>query len=119
MVAAHHALAKVTHLDSVEDQLNQWDARHQAFHQAVAAGCNSPQLLVVRQTLMDQAARYRHLWLKRTVFSEQALADKQREHLALLEVILARRSEAVAMMREHLLSPVAIITRVLAEQGMG
>jgi GntR family carbon starvation induced transcriptional regulator len=118
VVAAHHALAKVTHLDSVEDQLNQWDARHQAFHRAVAAGCRSPQLLVVRQTLMDQAARYRHLWLKRTVFSEQALAEKQREHQALLDAILARNPQAAAMMREHLHSPISIITQVLAEQGV-
>ena len=118
VVAAHHALAKVTQLNSVEDQLDQWDGRHQAFHEAVAAGCNSPQLLVVRRTLMDQAARYRYLWLKRTVFSEQALADKQQEHQALLQAILARQPKAAAMMREHLQSPVPIITQVLAEQGI-
>ncbi|MBR9857186.1 MAG: DNA-binding transcriptional regulator CsiR [Gammaproteobacteria bacterium] len=118
VVAAHHALSKVTHLESVEDQLNQWDQRHQAFHQAVAAGCCSPQLLVVRQTLMDQAARYRYLWLKRTVFSVQALADKQQEHQALFDALLARQPQAGAMMREHLMSPVAIITQVLTEQGV-
>jgi GntR family transcriptional regulator, carbon starvation induced regulator len=118
VVAAHHALSKVTHLDSVEDQLNQWDHRHQAFHQAVAAGCCSPQLLVVRQTLMDQAARYRYLWLKRTVFSEQALQEKQQEHQALFDALLARNPEASTMMRDHLMSPVAIITRVLSEQGV-
>lgn len=118
VVAAHHALSKVTHLESVEDQLNQWDQRHQAFHQSVAAGCCSPQLLVVRQTLMDQAARYRYLWLKRTVFSTQALADKQQEHQALFDALLARQPQAGAMMREHLMSPVAIITQVLTEQGV-
>ncbi|MFP2768602.1 DNA-binding transcriptional regulator CsiR [Oceanisphaera sp. KMM 10153] len=118
VVAAHHALSKVTHLNSVEDQLNQWDHRHQLFHQAVAAGCCSPQLLVVRQTLMDQAARYRYLWLKCTVFSEQALQEKQQEHQALFDALLARNPEAGAMMREHLMSPVAIITQVLSEQGV-
>lgn len=118
VVAAHHALSKVTHIESVEDQLNQWDQRHQAFHQAVVAGCCSPQLLVVRQTLMDQAARYRYLWLKRTVFSAQALVDKQQEHQALFDALLARQPQAGAMMREHLISPIAIITQVLTEQGV-
>ncbi|WP_116475841.1 DNA-binding transcriptional regulator CsiR [Zobellella maritima] len=118
VVAAHHALAKVTQLDSVEDQLSHWDVRHQAFHQAVAAGCCSPQLLVVRQTLMDQAARYRYLWLRQTVFSEQALAIKQQEHQALFDAILARNPQAGTMMRDHLLSPVALITRILTEKGV-
>lgn len=118
VVAAHHALSKVHKLATVEDQLTQWDQRHQAFHQAVAQGCQSPQLLVVRQTLMDQAARYRYLWLKQTVFSEQALADKQQEHLVLFNGLLARDPKAGAMMREHLMSPVAIISQVLLEQGV-
>ncbi|MBU3825863.1 MAG: DNA-binding transcriptional regulator CsiR [Candidatus Oceanisphaera merdipullorum] len=118
IVAAHHALSKVNHIETVEDQLSQWDQRHQAFHQAVVNGCLSPQLLVVRQTLMDQAARYRYLWLKQTVFSQQALADKQQEHLVLFNALLARDKKASAIMREHLMSPVAIISQVLIEQGV-
>lgn len=119
VVAAHHALSKINHLETVEDQLTHWDLRHQAFHQAVADGCQSPQLLVVRQTLMDQAARYRYLWLKQTVFSQQALKDKQQEHLILFNALLARDSGASAMMREHLMGPVPIISQVLGEQGVG
>lgn len=118
VVAAHHALSKVNHIETVEDQLTQWDLRHQAFHQSVADGCQSPQLLVVRQTLMDQAARYRYLWLKQTVFSQQALAEKQQEHLVLFNALLARDSHASSMMREHLLGPVPIISQVLDEQGV-
>lgn len=118
VVAAHHALSKVNYLETVEDQLTHWDLRHQAFHQAVADGCQSPQLLVVRQTLMDQAARYRYLWLKQTVFSQQALKDKQQEHLVLFNAVLARDSQAGAMMREHLMGPVPIISQVLGEQGV-
>lgn len=119
VVAAHHALSKVHQLATVEDQLSQWDQRHQAFHHAVVVGCQSPQLLAVRQTLMDQAARYRYLWLKQTVFSEQALADKQQEHLVLCNALLARDPKVRTMMREHLMSPVAIISQVLLEQGVG
>ncbi|GGB35071.1 HTH-type transcriptional repressor CsiR [Oceanisphaera marina] len=118
VVAAHHALSKVNHLETVEDQLTHWDLRHQAFHQAVADGCQSPQLLVVRQTLMDQAARYRYLWLKQTVFSPQALKEKQQEHLILFNALLARDSQASTMMREHLMGPVTIISKVLGEQGV-
>jgi GntR family carbon starvation induced transcriptional regulator len=71
-----------------------------------------------RAALFDHAQRYRHLWLRQTVFSEQALADKQREHQALLDTILARDARAASrMMREHLMTPVPIIKEKLQERG--
>ena len=75
-------------------------------------------LLQSRAALFDQAQRYRHLWLRQTVFSEQALAEKQREHQELLDTILARDASAAGLlMREHLMTPVPIIRERLQEQG--
>ncbi|WP_298185430.1 DNA-binding transcriptional regulator CsiR [uncultured Pseudomonas sp.] len=114
-ILAHaHSLAKVVAIKDTDEMLSLWDARHQAFHSALAAGCGSPHLLQVRRALFDQAERYRHLWLQQTVFSAAALQAKREEHTALVEATLQRDSErACAMIREHLLGPVNIISELL------
>lgn len=119
VLARAHTLAKVVEVKGPEDMLSLWDARHKAFHAAIAAGCGSLHLLQVRAALFDQAERYRHLWLQQTVFSEQALQAKRQEHSELVEAILARdAARASAFMREHLLSPVPIISALMQQQGL-
>ncbi|MGE6776931.1 DNA-binding transcriptional regulator CsiR [Vreelandella titanicae] len=120
VLATAHRLAKVTDINTPNDLLDIWDQRHKAFHTAIASGCNSPHLLQMRNTLFDQVERYRHLWLQETVMSSQALELKRQEHAALVDVILARdTAEADTLMRDHLMTPVPIITRVLQERGIG
>lgn len=119
ILARAHTLTKVVEVRNAEEQLSLWDARHKAFHTAIVAGCGSPHLLQVRAYLFDQAERYRHLWLQHTVFSEQALEAKRREHAALIEAILARDSaRACNLMREHLMGPVPIITELMKTHGI-
>lgn len=119
VLARAHTLAKVVEVKGPEDMLSLWDARHKAFHAAIAAGCGSMHLLQARAALFDQAERYRHLWLQQTVFSEQALQAKRQEHSELVEAILARDAvRASTFMREHLLSPVAIISALMQQQGL-
>ena len=62
--------------------LDEWDLRHQAFHTAIVAGCGSHYLLQMRERLFDLAARYRFIWLRRTVLSV--------EHQTLTAAVLAR-----------------------------
>lgn len=119
ILARAHTLSKVMKVDSTDELLDVWDTRHQAFHTAIVSGCRSPHLLQIRDSLFDQVERYRHLWLRETVLSEEALARKHQEHTALVEVILARDSErATEMMREHLMTPVPIITEAMRHQGL-
>ncbi|MFC3285226.1 DNA-binding transcriptional regulator CsiR [Litchfieldella rifensis] len=119
ILAKAHTLAKVVEVKSADEVLDVWDARHKAFHEAMVAGCGSRHLLRVRASLFDQAERYRHLWLRETVFSEQALETKRQEHAALVDAVLAREVErAPAMMHEHLLTPVPIITEVMQRRGL-
>tara|TARA_R110000824_G_scaffold3384_2_gene16106 strand:+ start:34619 stop:35323 length:705 start_codon:yes stop_codon:yes gene_type:complete len=114
VLATAHRLAKVTDVSTPDELLDIWDQRHKAFHTAIASGCNSPHLLQMRDTLFNQVERYRHLWLQETVMSPQALELKRQEHAALVEVILARdTAQADSLMRDHLMTPVPIITRVL------
>ncbi|MDR5865868.1 DNA-binding transcriptional regulator CsiR [Halomonas koreensis] len=119
ILAKAHTLSKVMEVNSADEMLDVWDTRHQAFHTAIAAGCNSPHLMQVRRSLFDQVERYRHLWLRETVFSEQALERKRREHAALVEAILARDAgKAREMMREHLMTPVPIILEAMQQRGL-
>lgn len=119
VLANAHRLAKVTDISTPDDLLDIWDQRHKAFHTAIASGCNSPHLLQMRNTLFDQVERYRHLWLQETVMSPQALERKRQEHAALVDVILARdTAQADSLMRDHLMTPVPIITRVLEARGI-
>lgn len=119
VLATAHRLAKVSDINTSDDLLDIWDQRHKAFHTAIASGCNSPHLLQMRNTLFDQVERYRHLWLQETVMSPQALERKRQEHAALVDVILARDSaQADALMRDHLMTPVPIITRILKTRGI-
>nr|WP_110667434.1 DNA-binding transcriptional regulator CsiR [Salinicola halophilus] len=110
IVASAHRLSKIQRLKSAEQTLTLWDTRHQAFHDAIVAGCGCEPLLQARAALFDQAQRYRYLWLRDTVFSDDALADKRAEHDALVEAVLERRAElACRQVRAHLLTPVPII----------
>lgn len=119
ILATAHTLAKVMEVNTPEELLEVWDTRHQAFHTAIASGCRSPHLLQVRESLFDQVERYRHLWLRETVLSEEALERKRQQHAALVDVILARQAQRAAeMMREHLMTPVPIITEVMRRQGL-
>ncbi|MFG6667289.1 DNA-binding transcriptional regulator CsiR [Halomonas sp. HNIBRBA4712] len=119
VLATAHRLGKVTAVSTPDELLDTWDLRHQAFHTAIASGCNSPHLLQMRASLFNQVERYRHLWLKKTVMSASALARKHEEHSALVDVILARDgARAGAMMRDHLMTPVPIITQVLHDRGI-
>ncbi len=117
LIGKAHTLARVDEVNSAEDMLNIWDTRHKAFHSAIAEGCGSPKLLEVRNSLLDQAERYRQLWLKQTVFSKSALEEKRNEHQALVDALLERDSaKASELMYEHLMTPVPIITALLDEE---
>jgi GntR family transcriptional regulator, carbon starvation induced regulator len=114
IVASAHTLAKVAELNTPQEMIELWDARHKAFHDAIASGCGSKSLLQARAFLMDQAERYRQLWLKQTVLSEQALQIKREEHAALMEIVLKREAKAAgAMILSHLMTPVPLIAEII------
>ncbi len=120
IIARSHTLSKVVELHTPQEMVEIWDARHKAFHSAIASGCGSKSLLQARAFLQDQAERYRQIWLKRTVLSEDALRLKRAEHAELVEAIIGRDAEkASRMMLDHLLTPVPIIEQIIErEQGL-
>ncbi|STL78326.1 GntR family transcriptional regulator [Escherichia coli] len=90
VLAKAHLLSKLEACDASEKMLDEWDLRHQAFHTAIVAGCGSHYLLQMRERLFDLAARYRFIWLRRTVLSVEMLEDKHDQHQTLTAAVLAR-----------------------------
>lgn len=114
ILARAHMLAKLEAVDASEQLLDEWDQRHQAFHTAIVAGCGSRYLLQMRERLFDLAARYRFIWLRKTVLSVEMLEDKHDQHQTLVEAILARdATRASELMRQHLLTPIPIIQQAM------
>ncbi|MGK8932992.1 DNA-binding transcriptional regulator CsiR [Pluralibacter gergoviae] len=114
ILARAHMLAKLEAVDASEQLLDEWDQRHQAFHTAIVAGCGSRYLLQMRERLFDLAARYRFIWLRKTVLSVEMLEDKHDQHQMLVEAILARdAARASELMRQHLLTPIPIIQQAM------
>lgn len=107
VLAAMHRMKKSKYLiEQGIDGLIQWEAKHQAFHLAIAAGCQSPTLLHVRQSLYERTSRYRLFWLRNHMVADSYFEKNRKEHEALLESVLNRDSElASKTMFNHLHSP--------------
>ena len=90
ILARAHMLSKLESIDASEQMLDEWDQRH-------------------------QAARYRFIWLRKTVLSVEMLEDKHDQHQTLTEAILARdAARASELMRQHLLTPIPIIQQAMS-----
>ncbi|WP_296058683.1 DNA-binding transcriptional regulator CsiR [uncultured Amphritea sp.] len=104
ILAAAHTMHKFG--DMVDKDPQEWERRHQAFHTAIARGCNSPTLLQVRRSLYEKASRYRNLWLKKNMANSDVFDANQKEHQQLVDALLDGDSDrARELIRQHLLSP--------------
>jgi GntR family carbon starvation induced transcriptional regulator len=110
IIAAAHSMRKFH--SKLEQNPQEWERRHQAFHTAIASGCQSATLLHVRRSLYEKASRYRNLWLQDNMLQHSVFDDNQKEHDQLIEALIEKRTDfAKKLIREHLLSP----SRLLSE----
>ena len=104
ILATAHKMQK--YADCIESQPQEWERRHQAFHTAIASGCQSPTLLQVRRSLYEKASRYRNLWLNKNMPDPSIFAENQLQHQDLIAALLQRDIQlAKRLIAEHLLSP--------------
>ncbi|MBR9866923.1 MAG: DNA-binding transcriptional regulator CsiR [Oceanospirillales bacterium] len=104
ILAAAHTMHKFGEMIDKDPQ--EWERRHQAFHTAIARGCNSPTLLQVRRSLYEKASRYRNLWLKENMANSDVFDANQKEHQQLVDALLDGDGDrARELIRQHLLSP--------------
>ena len=112
IIAASHLLAKYSKSENID--MGEWQNRHFSFHEALVAGCNSPRLFQIRQSLYEKSTRYRNLWLQENVTNYETLQANQNEHVALMVLVLERDSmPAQKLIEAHIMTPVEIIKKNL------
>jgi len=114
IIAASHRLNKYSKLKNID--VDEWQNRHSLFHDALVAGCKSPRLLQIRDSLFEKSKRYRNLWLKENVSDAEILKVNQNEHAALMILALDRDKKAISKLVEnHIMTPVEIIKKSLSQ----
>ena len=101
IVAALHRLSRTQErVPGDPDQTSEdWARHHAAFHKALVAGCDSPWLLRLRETLYTQSERYRRLSVPFANFDR----DLTREHTELANAVVGKDvARAMALMTNHL-----------------
>lgn len=98
VVAAFHHLGKLD--GSREQRPQEWEARNQAFHEALVAACDSEWVLRLRRTLYEQHRRYRMI----SLHTHDSSRDVRAEHQAILDAVLARDTTAACgAIEKHIL----------------
>lgn len=72
-----------------------WSERHRRFHDALVSACPSTWLLRFRQTLFDQARRYRALSMKHS-----STPGRMEQHRQLMEAVVRRDVAAACALAE-------------------
>ncbi|WP_108649902.1 DNA-binding transcriptional regulator CsiR [Dongshaea marina] len=117
ILAAAHRLKKAGDLQSKSQQeIESWELIHHEFHDAIVRGCASPTLLRIHQELYEKASRYRNLWLKHNMASSTVFEANQKEHVALVDALLARDPDrAESLLKAHYLSACQELQQTLPE----
>lgn len=79
----------------------EWETRHRTFHAALVAAAPAPRLLRLVEQMVEQTERYRALRLLHSP-SDLLMRDITAEHRALLDAVLKRDPQAIALLRDHL-----------------
>jgi GntR family transcriptional regulator, carbon starvation induced regulator len=99
IVASFHRLSRLDGVLRNGPPDEEWEIRHEAFHAALVAACDSRWLLHFRALLFDQSERYRRL----SLVQKQVERDVPAEHRAIMEATLDRDAErAVTLLAEHI-----------------
>jgi GntR family carbon starvation induced transcriptional regulator len=110
ILAAAHKMNKFA--AQIETDPQEWELRHQAFHTAIAQGCQSATLLSVRRSLYEKASRYRNLWLSKNMANPNTFETNQSEHHSLINALLNRDADvAASIINQHLLSPSKLLAK--------
>ncbi len=111
-IGALHRLNKAT-TAAIKD-VDGWEARHRAFHNALIDACDSPWLLYMCELLYDQTERYRRLRFSSTV-QPKLIRDIADEHQAILDATLRRDADGAAkLLSEHIDETAAFVLANLA-----
>lgn len=89
-----------------------WEAAHAAFHQALLAGCPSPTLRAMAETLRERAERYRRV-ANQVAYPGRDVAA---EHMAIADAALQRDAPAAtALLQAHYRRTAEFLRQAIAE----
>lgn len=112
LIARYHLLVRQSKEVERTGIDQKWEERHQAFHHALLAGCNSPWLLAIRALLSAQTDRYRRLWFK----LGKTTRDVMTEHRDLFDAAIKRDAPAaVYLIRRH----ISLTTEIILNGASG
>ena len=112
LIARYHLLVRQSKEVGRTGIDQKWEERHQAFHHALLAGCNSPWLLAIRALLSAQTDRYRRLWFK----LGKTTRDVMTEHRDLFDAAIKRDAPAaVYLIRRH----ISLTTEIILSGASG
>lgn len=98
LVASQHRLERTPLREGEPPRISDaWESAHAAFHRAVLAGCASPRLIEITDSLRDSAELYR-----RWSGVQDPDRDVVAEHRRIAQAMLDRDAdEAIAALRDH------------------
>lgn len=115
IVAAFHRLSKIEESDEERD-LAEWEARNNAFHDALTSACHSKWLRRFYTVLYDQHKRYRNLARSDT----HGIRDLHAEHRAIYDAALARDAEGACKANEyHIRQTAEVVQRLMHDEWHG
>jgi DNA-binding GntR family transcriptional regulator len=104
IIVALHRLERAPRPTSPDDTAtyDEWERRHDRFHNSLIAACGSSWLLHFCRTLSDQYQRYRRLNLIHMSETEELWSSVRSKHRPIADTVLDRNTEeAVEMITEH------------------
>lgn len=103
ILAALHRLERSALPESLGDEaaIDEWERRHDRFHQSLLSACGSPWLLHFCGTLSDQFQRYRRAIIVEISGSEDLLTRVRQQHRMVAEAAIARDADKAADILAH------------------
>jgi len=94
VVLSYHRLSRTPRFAPGQERQRspEWEIAHRNFHASLVSASGSRQLERYCEHLFDSSERYRHVGRKAGIKGE----DRQKEHRALMEAVVARDADAAA-----------------------
>lgn len=89
VITSHHKLARIDEPANPGIDYDEWEERHNHFHLSLLSGCNNPKMLEFMENILEQMARYRHIWVNIRLDYAQRYHDNG-EHEKLMQAVLDR-----------------------------
>ncbi|MGL5799667.1 MAG: GntR family transcriptional regulator [Plesiomonas sp.] len=101
VLTSHHKLARIDDPANPNIDYDEWEIRHNQFHLALFSGSNNPKMQEFLQNILEQIARYRHVWVSVHLDYDKRYHNNG-EHEKLMQAVLNRDiSQAIMLTEQH------------------